>query len=433
MKRILGYLKPYYLRMAVGFAIKFSGTIVELMIPWVLSHMIDNVIPQQDAGKIYLWGGVMLLCAGIAVVFNIVANRMASMVSRNTTERIRYDLFSRVLYLSNAQMDGFTLPSLITRLTTDTYNVHQMLGMMQRLGVRAPIMFLGGIMITLTLDPVLTLVMLAVMPLIILILVAFAAMKNITYRLSEGWGALFLFLAMLVNAVRQICTMLQIILTKRLIESNHTLFTIAKYSSNYKDWFIYITLLIVVFIPIILWVKSFQVNEPYSNPAEHRKIRAKWRSIRRWSSTAAICLVLVVLNMTVISAYSNREVELSPIEDAADVDDENIYVSFDQVADGHLHRYAYVTENNVEIRFIVIKKPNSSAYGIGLDACDICGETGYYEKNGQVVCKLCDVVMNINTIGFKGGCNPIVIPYEIENGTIVVPISGLLEYEKEFK
>ncbi len=171
MKRILGYLRPYYLRMAVGFAIKFLGTIVELLIPWVLSHMIDNVIPKQDPRQIYLWGGVMLGCALIAVVFNIVANRMASMVSRNTTERIRYDLFSRVLYLSNAQMDGFTLPSLTTRLTTDTYNVHQMLGMMQRLGVRAPIMFLGGILITLTLDPVLTLVMLAVMPLIILILV----------------------------------------------------------------------------------------------------------------------------------------------------------------------------------------------------------------------------------------------------------------------
>ena len=171
MKRIFGYLKPYYLRMAVGFAIKFTGTIAELMIPWVLSHMIDYVIPRQDARQIYLWGGVMLVCAAVAVVFNIVANRMASMVSRNATERIRNDLFSRVLYLSNAQMDGFTLPSLTTRLTTDTYNVHQMLGMMQRLGVRAPIMFLGGILITLTLDQVLTLVMLAVMPLIVLILV----------------------------------------------------------------------------------------------------------------------------------------------------------------------------------------------------------------------------------------------------------------------
>ena len=87
----------------------------------------------------------------------------------------------------------------------------------------------------------------------------------------------------------------------------------------------------------------------------------------------------------------------------------------------------------LQIRFIVIKKPNSSSYGIGLDACDICGETGYYEKDGQVVCNLCDVVMNINTIGFKGGCNPIVIPYAIENGKILVPVDGLVEFEKEFK
>ena len=171
MKRIFGYLKPYYLRMLAGFTIKFVGTIVELMIPWILSHMIDNVIPRKDPTQIYLWGGVMIACAVIAVVFNIVANRMASRVSRNATERIRNDLFGRMLYLSNAQMDHFTLPSLITRLTSDTYNVHQMLGMMQRMGVRAPIMFLGGILITLTLDPVLTLVMLSVMPLIILILV----------------------------------------------------------------------------------------------------------------------------------------------------------------------------------------------------------------------------------------------------------------------
>lgn len=171
MKRIFGYLKPYRLRMALGLAIKFTGTVVELAIPWILSYMIDYVIPLKSAGRIYLWGGVMLLCAVIALVFNIAANRMASLVSRNATEQIRNDLFGRVLYLSNRQMDGFTLPSLTSRLTTDTYNVHQMLGMMQRLGVRAPILFLGGILITLTLDPVLTLVMLTVMPVIVGILV----------------------------------------------------------------------------------------------------------------------------------------------------------------------------------------------------------------------------------------------------------------------
>ena len=133
-----------------------------------------------------------------------------------------------------------------------------------------------------------------------------------------------------------------------------------------------------------------------------------------------------------MKAAANKVVELSPVEDA-EVKGDDVYVTFEQVADGHLHRFGYTTKNGVQIRFIVIKKPNSSSYGVGLDACDICGETGYYEKDGQVVCKLCDVVMNINTIGFKGGCNPIVIPYTVDNGNIIVPIEGLEEYEHEFK
>ena len=72
-------------------------------------------------------------------------------------------------------------------------------------------------------------------------------------------------------------------------------------------------------------------------------------------------------------------------------------------------------------------------YGIGLDACDICGEKGYYEREGQVVCNLCNVVMNINTIGFKGGCNPIVIEYKIQDGNIIVPIAELVKHEDIFK
>ena len=110
-----------------------------------------------------------------------------------------------------------------------------------------------------------------------------------------------------------------------------------------------------------------------------------------------------------------------------------MYVSFDKVSDGMLHRYGYTAEDGTVIRFIIIQKPNSTAYGIGLDACEICGETGYYQRGDMVVCNLCDVVMNINTIGFKGGCNPIVIDYSIADGNIIVPIEGLLEHIDEFK
>lgn len=166
MKDIFKYLKPYVFNMIVGLTIKFTGTIVELAIPWILSYMIDEVIPMKNINLILLWGGIMLLCATIAVSFNIMANRRASKVARDTTEKIRNDLFSKMISLSNNQVDNFTLPSLISRATTDTYNIHQMLGMMQRIGVRAPIMLIGGVIITLTLDPVLTLVMVAVMPII---------------------------------------------------------------------------------------------------------------------------------------------------------------------------------------------------------------------------------------------------------------------------
>ena len=66
-------------------------------------------------------------------------------------------------------------------------------------------------------------------------------------------------------------------------------------------------------------------------------------------------------------------------------------------------------------------------------ACDVCGNAGYYERNGQVVCRRCDVVMNINTIGFKGGCNPIPLSYEVEDGNLVFALSDILAGEREFK
>jgi uncharacterized membrane protein len=185
-------------------------------------------------------------------------------------------------------------------------------------------------------------------------------------------------------------------------------------------------------LAVLLFEKSFKVNEPYENRAQHRKIIAKWRIYRRWSVVVAVCFVMVIFSMTGLKALTSKVVELSPIEDTV-IKDDAVYVSFDQVSDGHLHRFGYTTEDGTTIRFIVIKKPDSSSYGIGLDACDICGETGYYEKNDQVVCNLCDVVMNINTIGFKGGCNPIIIDYSISDGNIIVPIEGLVEYESEFK
>lgn len=172
MKRIFTYyLKPYYLRMTVGFLIKFTGTVMDLLLPWTLAYMIDSVIPANRRNDIVFWGLFMVVCSILAVTLNVIANRMASRVASDAMYTIRQDLFTRIMYLSNRQSDLITRPSLISRLTSDTYNVHQMLGRIQRLGVRAPILLVGGIAITMMLDPVLACILLGTMPLLIIVVV----------------------------------------------------------------------------------------------------------------------------------------------------------------------------------------------------------------------------------------------------------------------
>ena len=164
--------------MSVGLSIKIAGTLVELMLPYILSHILKTVVETQSVPEIIKWGGLMILCAGLACVFNIIANRMAAKVSRNFSEKLRHDLFVQTLRLSAAQTDKFTIPSLESRITTDTYNLHNFVGMMQRMGVRAPIMLIGGIAITLLMDVYLALAMIAILP-FIFVTVYFISQKGI--------------------------------------------------------------------------------------------------------------------------------------------------------------------------------------------------------------------------------------------------------------
>lgn len=166
MDRVFRYLKPYYGQMTRGLIIKIAGTFADLGLPWVLAYILDDIIPYGKVSYILFWGGIMVLLAIAARMLNIIANRMASKVAKNSVQAIRHDTFERITNLSGAQVDQFTVPSLISRMTTDTYNVHQVIGMMQRLGVRAPIILVGGIVLTSTLDPVLTLILVATLPLL---------------------------------------------------------------------------------------------------------------------------------------------------------------------------------------------------------------------------------------------------------------------------
>jgi ATP-binding cassette subfamily B protein len=111
----------------------------------------------------------MAVCALIAGLGNIIANRMAAKTTMLFATQMRKNLFSKTLYLSARSTDRFTIPSLESRITSDTYNVQNFIGMMQRMGIRAPILLLGGTFITMLMDRKLALVMIATLPLIFIV------------------------------------------------------------------------------------------------------------------------------------------------------------------------------------------------------------------------------------------------------------------------
>ena len=179
MKLIWRYVRPYRRFILAVMLIKLLGTGTDLLMPYVLEHLLDHVIPAaSDAWPVAAWGGVMLLLTLVTRILNITANRMSVRAARDSTYAVRRDLFHTALNLSGRQMDQVGLPSLISRMTSDTYNVQNFVRMIQTMGIRAPIMLLGGIAITLTMDTGLAAILCVMAP-VMIVLVCFVSWKGI--------------------------------------------------------------------------------------------------------------------------------------------------------------------------------------------------------------------------------------------------------------
>ncbi len=171
MHLIRTYLRPYYGRLFWQMIVKIGGTVIELFLPSMLSIILDEYAPAGDMHSAWMMGIAMLVCAALAWLGNCTANRLSTGISREFTRKLRRDLFDKVESLSARQRDMITDSSMVSRLTSDTYNVHQMVDRMQRLGVRAPILLIGGMSVAACLEPVLTLVMAGTLPLLLLVVV----------------------------------------------------------------------------------------------------------------------------------------------------------------------------------------------------------------------------------------------------------------------
>ena len=237
--------------------------------------------------------------------------------------------------------------------------------------------------------------------------------------------------AVSIFGITQIVVIMQRLYSLGIIPRNDLIFAFIAAVVNHGNYFTFAIILFVMIPPIVLWKKNRSITEVYHNNAELRKLKAQKRNARRWAKCSLVLLLGSVVSLSVLRYYVDREVPLSPPENYTIADGMAI-IPLADLEDNKLHRYAYTSEQGIEVRFIAIKK-SEGAYGIGLDACDICGPTGYFERNGEVICKLCDVVMNKGTIGFPGGCNPVPVAYIVHDGNIKIKTADLEAEAHRFK
>ena len=167
VKGLSKYIKPHILYIIFTLLIKFIATYVELWIPSLMEIMLRAETATAGWRTVLLYGGLMVLCAVACLVLNITANRMTAFSSGKITRKIRHDLFQKLQSLSARQMDELTISSAESRLTSDTYNVNVMLTRLQRMGVRAPILLVGGVIMMITMDLPLAMILIGLMPIIV--------------------------------------------------------------------------------------------------------------------------------------------------------------------------------------------------------------------------------------------------------------------------
>jgi uncharacterized membrane protein len=237
--------------------------------------------------------------------------------------------------------------------------------------------------------------------------------------------------ALVIEFLNDAVQILQFLFARRIIPIHRQMFTLVAFLRNNSSLFIFAEVAVLVIVAAAVFILALHEKPSAGNPAERRKARALFRGNGRRFALITALACFSVFSLTALKVWSARTVTLSPPEPYL-LEDGVISINLDAVSDGRLHRFAWTASEGVEVRFIVLKK-NESSFGVGLDACDICGATGYYQRGDDVICMLCDVVMNKNTIGFKGGCNPVPLAYTISGGAMTVQCEDLDNERGRFK
>ena len=183
MKQLLSYFKPYLKESFLAPLFKLLEAVFELLVPMVIAGIVDQSIPQKDQGHLWMQMGLLFVFAVIGVLVALVAQFYSSKAAVGFTKELTNDLYRHILSLPKESRDRLTTSSLVTRLTSDTYQIQTGINQFLRLFLRAPIIVFGAIFMAYRLSPELTLWFLVMVAILTFVIVVLSRLVNPLYSI----------------------------------------------------------------------------------------------------------------------------------------------------------------------------------------------------------------------------------------------------------
>ena len=171
-----------------------------------------------------------------------------------------------------------------------------------------------------------------------------------------------------------------------------------------NDLFFFVTIFALAALMVLFDAKRRQPAAVPASPAERRKATWTARKERLWMASVYSFSFIFIAMVTAEFVYAKSVSALSPATEVTFTSGK-VTIPLSQVSDGDLHRYQ-AQENGTQVRFFLYQKPDGKV-AVVFDACEICGAVGFYKSGNSVVCKNCAAPINPQSVGEKGGCNPI--------------------------
>ena len=181
MKYLSRYFKGYLKETVLGPLFKLFEASFELLVPIIIARIVDTIIPSNNEVNLALMIGLLFLFAVVGVIVAITAQYFSSKAAVGYTRQLTKDLFKKIMGLSKEDRDKLTTSSLVTRLTSDTYQIQTGINQFLRLFLRAPIIVFGAIIMAFNISSKMTIDFLVMVAILFVIVFTMSHLLNPIY------------------------------------------------------------------------------------------------------------------------------------------------------------------------------------------------------------------------------------------------------------